>query len=367
MNLTEYARFATSGRNTSGGSVAGQPSCEINLFTSSRDGIVALVDGDNWAWAHTALDTAGFEKSDDGTRALPLTDLDRTREVLLTLGVVAQITQTKITPSSETYIGDFARDLVEHLPGQWSVRVESYAMRVWQEDLAACMWSDSLAATLEQRRVRWAAVLQRDDGAELAIIRDPQRDLYRVGALHPSNLHPDGLVTPPAGITVQPAPATAASSIRSHLLPAYTRAVLHCQVNSLEEDLDWTRQTYEPGTVPEPSPTDLTDAFARFTTTAPRVTAAVRDLATLSEDEAAFLQRVDAVVAAPAQVGATTAAVLHADQVAWWLTESGESLIDLARRSVPNSEPPATETSPSPVSLRALPPAPARNAPGPRR
>ncbi|MFJ1551384.1 hypothetical protein [Streptomyces sp. NPDC088246] len=362
MNLTEYARFATSGR-----SVAGQPSCGITLFTSSRDGIVALVDGDNWAWAHTTLDTAGFEKSDDGTRALPLTDLDHTREVLLTLGVVAQITQTKITPSSETYIGDFARDLVEHLPGQWSVRVESYAMRVWQEDLAACMWSDSLAATLEQRRVRWAAVLQRDDGAELAIIRDPQRDLYHVGALHPSNLHPDGLVTPPAGITVQPAPATAASSIRSRLLPAYTRAVLHCQVNSLEEDLDWTRQTYEPGTVPEPPPTDLTDAFARFTTTAPRVTAAVRDLATLSENEAAFLQRVDAVLAAPAQAGATTAAVLHADQMAWWLTQGGESLIDLARRSVPNSEPPATETSPSPVSLRALPPAPARNTPGPRR
>ncbi|MFE5097553.1 hypothetical protein ACFRCI_46625 [Streptomyces sp. NPDC056638] len=166
---------------------------------------------------------------------------------------------------------------------------------------------------------------------------------------------------------MQPTPATAASSIRSRLLPAYTRAVLHCQVNSLEEDRDWTRQTYEPGTVPEPPPADLTDAFARFTTTAPRVTAAVRALATLSEHEAAVLQRVDTVIAAPAQVGATTAAVPHADQVAWWLTEGGENLIDLARRSVPNSEPPATETSPVPVSLRALPPAPARNAPGPRR
>lgn len=367
MDLTELARLATSGRSTSGGGVAGQSSCEITLFTSSRDGIVALVDGDNWRWAHTTLDTAGFEKSGDGNRAIPLTDLDRTREVLLTLGVVAEVTQIKITPSSETYIGDFARDLVDHLPGQWSVGVESYAMRVWQGDLAACMWSPSMAATLEQHRVRWAAVLQRDDGAELAIIRDPQRDLYHIGALHPGNLHPDGLVTPPASVTVQPMPASAAWQINSRLLPAYTRAVLHCQVNSLKEDLDRTRQTYDSGAVPEPAPKDLIDSFARFTTTAPQVTAAVRALAAQSEHEAAVLQRVADVIAAGARAGTETAVAPSTDQVAWWLAEGGESLIDLARRSVPNSEPPATETGRTIASPRALPPAPARNAPSPRR
>ncbi|MEV8100912.1 hypothetical protein [Streptomyces sp. NPDC088135] len=366
MDLPEYARFATPGRSTSGGGAAGQSSCEVTLFTSSRDGIVALVDGDNWRWAHTTLDTAGFEKSDDGNRTIPLTDLDRTREVLLTLGVVARATQIKITPSGETYIGDFARDLVDHLPGQWSVSVESYAMRVWQEDLAACMWSPSMAATLDQRRVRWAAVLRRDDGAELAIIRDPQRDLYHVGALHPINLHPDGLVTPPASVTVQQTSASAAWQINSRLLPAYTRAVLHCQVNSLEEDLDRTRQIYESGAVPEPAPKDLIDAYGRFTTTAPQVTAAVRALATQSEHEAAVLQRVEDVIAAGAQAGAETAVAPRTDQVVWWLAEGGESLIDLARRSIP-SEPPATETGRTIVSPRVLPPAPARNTPGPRR
>ncbi|GAA2442512.1 hypothetical protein GCM10010433_49580 [Streptomyces pulveraceus] len=367
MNLTKHARMAASGRSTSSDGVAGQPSCEINLFTSSRDGIVALVDGDNWRWAHTTLDTAGFEKSGDGHRAIPLTDLDRTREVLLTLGVLAQITQTKITPSSDTYIGDFARDLADHLPGQWSVGVESYAMRVWQGDLAACMWSPSMAATLEQRRVRWAAVLQRDDGAELAVIRDPQHDLYHVGALHPVNLHPDGLVTPPASVTVQPTPATAASKINSRLLPAYTRAVVHCQVNSLEEELDRARQTYEPGAAPEPAPKDLIDAYVRFTTTAPQVIAAVRALASQSEHEAAVLQRVEDVIAAGAQADAETAVAPRTSQVAWWLAEGGVSLIDLARRSVPQSEPPDTETGQTIVSARALPPAPARSAPGPRR
>lgn len=366
MNLTQYTRFATSGRSTSGGDVAGQ-SCEITLFTSSRDGIVALVDGDNWRWAHTTLDTAGFEKSGDGNRTIPLTDLDRTREVLLTLGVVAQTTQIKITPSSETYIGDFARDLVDHLPGQWSVGVESYAMRVWQGDLAACMWSPSMVATLNQRRVRWAAVLQRDDGAELAIIHDPQRDLYHVGALHPGNLHPDGLVTPPASVTVQPTPASAAWQINSRLLPAYTRAVLHCQINSLKEDLDRTRQTYESGAVPEPVPKDLIDAYDRFTTTAPQVTAAVRALAAQGEHESAVLQQVEDVIATGPRADTETAVAPRTDQVAWWLTEGGKSLIDLALRSVPNSEPPTTEAGRTILSPRALPPAPTRNAPGPHR
>ncbi|MDV9194396.1 hypothetical protein [Streptomyces sp. Wh19] len=367
MDLPELARLATSGRSTSSGGAAGQSSCEITLFTSSRDGIVALVDGNNWRWAHTTLDTAGFERSSDGNRAIPLTDLDRTREVLLTLGVVARITRTEITPSSETYIGDFARDLVDQLPGQWSVGVESYAMRVWQGDLAACMWSPSMAATLEQRRVRWAAVLRRDDGAELAIIRDPQYDLYHVGALHPVILHPDGLVTPPASVTVQPTPASAASQINSRLLPAYTRAVLHCQVNSLEEDLDRARQTYASGAAPEPAPKDLTDAYVRFTTTAPQVTAAVRVLAAPSEHEAAVLQRVEDVIAAGARAGAETAVAPRTGQVAWWLAEGGVSLIDLARRSVPNSEPPATETGQTIVSACVLPPAPARSASSPRR
>ncbi|WP_411140974.1 hypothetical protein [Streptomyces sp. x-80] len=363
MNLTELALSAASGRGDAG------QACEITLFTSARDGVIALVDGDNWRWARTALDVAGFEKSTDGNHALPLRDLDRAREALLTLGVVAQTAQTKITPSSETYIGDFARDLAEHLPGQWRVKVESYAMRVWQEDLADGMWSTGpIAATLHSYRVRWAAVLLRDDGAELAIIRDPQHDLYHVGAIHPSNLLPDGLVTPPAGVTVQPMPGTAAKHIRSHLLPAYTRAVLHCQVNSLEEDLAWTHKAYASGAVPEPPPTDLVDAFARFTTTAPHVTAAVRALAALNEDDAAFIQRVDDVIAAPAQTtDATTAAVPHADPMTWWFADGGAGLIDLARRAVPDSEPPATEASLRTCApTHALPPAPARRATGPR-
>ncbi|MFI8308754.1 hypothetical protein ACIF80_36190 [Streptomyces sp. NPDC085927] len=333
------------------------------MFTSFRDGVVALVDGDTWRRARTTLDIAGFEKADDGNHAVPLGDLDRTREVLLTLSVVAQISQIKITPSSETYIGDFARDLVDRLPGQWNVRVENYAMRVWQGDLATCMWSTGpVAATLNQHRVRWSAVLQRDDGAELAVIRDPQRDLYHVGAIHPSSLRPDALVTPPADVTVQPTPATAARHIRSHLLPAYTRAVLHCQVNSLEKDLDWAHETYTSRPVSEPPPTDLVDTFTRLTTTAPHITAAVRALATLTEHEAAFLQRVDDVITAP-----THAETPHAYQLAWWLTEGGEGLINLARRAVPDREPPVSEASPALVSPRALPPAPAQGTPGPHR
>ncbi|MFD8847616.1 hypothetical protein [Streptomyces sp. NPDC059604] len=366
MNLTSLALLAASGSKTPGRS-ADPASCEITLFTSSRDGVaafvVALVDGDNWRWAHTVLETAGFRRTGDGNRGISLHDPDHAHEALLALGAVARLTQTKLTASSETYIGDFARDLVEYLPGQWSVRVESYSMQVWQGDLAACMWSEPLAATLEKRRVRWAAVLQRDDGAELAIIRDPHHELYHVGALRPSSLQPAGLVTPPAGVTVQPEPAAAADAIRTRLLPSYTRAVLHCQVNSLEEDLDWARQTYGQGVLPDPPPTDLVDAFARFTTTAPQVTAAVRALATPTAHEAAFLQQVEGIVSLPAR--SDTAAVSRADRMAWWLAEGCEGLAEVARHTISDSEPPVGETSHAP-GAPALPPASARST-GPRR
>ncbi|MFE7116146.1 hypothetical protein ACFU99_12075 [Streptomyces sp. NPDC057654] len=342
---------------------------EVTLFTSARDGIVALTNGDNWRWAHTALDAAGFEKADDGVHAVPLGDADRTREVLLTLGVVAQITGATIVPSGETYIGDFARDLAEHLPGQWNARVENYSMRLWQGDLADCMWSEGpLAAALDQRQVRWAAVLRREDGTELAVIRDAQHDLYHVGALHPRTLPPDGLVPPPPGVSVPPAPEAAARHISSQLLPAYARAVLHCQVNSLEEDLDWARPAHAPAPAPEPPTAELRDAFDRFTTTAPHVTAAVRDLATLTAQQTAFLQRVDALIAAPSPAAGAPAAAAPAEPIAWWLGEGGQGLIDLARHTVPGTEPPAPKPSaPQCASTRALPPAPARGAPGPRR
>ncbi|WP_318209525.1 MULTISPECIES: hypothetical protein [unclassified Streptomyces] len=331
------------------------------MFTSEHDGVVGLVDGANWRWAHTAMELAGFEKTPDGNKAVSLSDLARAREVLLTLGVVTRLAGVTVNASSETYVGDFARDIVEHLPGRWTVRVENYAMKVWQGDLADCLWSTGhVASTLANHRVARAAILRRDDGAELTVLRDPRRDLYHVGALRPRDIGPDGLVTPPPGVTVPPVPSKAANVIRTHLLPAYTRAVLHCRVNSLEGDLSWTREAYEAGTIPEPPPADLVDSFARFATAVPHVAAAVRALVRLNEREAAFLREVDDIIGTPDADTEAPPALRHDDPLAWWLLLGGEGLIELAQRAVAASEPHAAEALRPLMSPRALPPAPPR-------
>ncbi|MCZ0978717.1 hypothetical protein O1L60_04200 [Streptomyces diastatochromogenes] len=350
------------------GSAAGRSSTEITLFTSEHDGVVGLVDGANWRWAHTAMELAGFEKTEDGNKAVPLSDLDHAREALLTLGVVAQLAGITVTASGETYVGDFARDLVEHLPGRWTVKVENYAMKLWQGDLADCLWSTGhVASTLENHRVARVAILRRDDGAELTVLRDPRQDLYHVGALHPRDIAPDGLVTPPPGVSVQPTPSSAADVVNTRLLPAYARAVLHCRVNSLEEDLSWTREAYEAGTIPEPPPADLVDSFARFATTAPLVIATVRALGTLNEHETAFLREVESIAVAPVSGTGPAPVVAHPDPLGWWLIEGGDGLVELALRTVENAEPAAAKTSLVVGPVRALPPVPRSPSPAPRR
>ncbi|MEV0262274.1 hypothetical protein AB0I49_13110 [Streptomyces sp. NPDC050617] len=145
MDLTRLALFAASGDSTDTHTTPSpEPGTgsEITLCTSDRDGVVALIHGPNWLWARTTLDAAGFEKTDDGLHAIPLSDLDRTREALLALGVVAKISGTTVATSSDPYIGDFAREVADHLPGQWTARVENYALHLWQDDLADCLWSE---------------------------------------------------------------------------------------------------------------------------------------------------------------------------------------------------------------------------------
>lgn len=335
--------------------------CEISLFTSSRDGIVALVAGKDWRWAHTALDTAGFSKTADGHRCLPLKggDLGRTRDALHVLGVLTQMAGVPVTANTKVYIGDFARDLAEYLPGRWDVWVESYAMQTWQGDLAAWMWSPSLTATLDQNRVPQAALLKHSDGAEFAVIKDPTADRFHVGALHPKDLFADGLVTPPAGVSVAPEPAVAAVDVSSRLLAAYARAVLHCQVNAVEEDLDWARSAHSDA-APDPLPTALVEAFARFSDAAPQICAAVRQLAALTADERATLLRINDVFAAPA-VSPDAPAISRVNPVDWWLKEAGDSLVALVRRAVPDAEPATAKPggpSLGPVAALRPPPRP---------
>ncbi|MFI9210222.1 hypothetical protein ACIGW7_19055 [Streptomyces sp. NPDC053253] len=310
----------------------------ITLFTSDRTGIVGLVDGSNWRWARHALELSGFKKNDGGNLALPLSDLAHARETLLALRTLAeQALDLRLTPSSDRYIGDFALDVTEHLPGQWTARVENYAIPVWQEDLTACLWgTGTISHTLAGHRVVQAAILHRGDGTELAVVKDPRLDVYHVGALQPRHA-PGPVTTPgPPGVTVRPTPSAAAHTITTRLLPSYTRAVLQAHAADLSDDLTWARETYEAGTIPNPVPWDLADAYGRFAAAAPIVIAAICELGTLNEHEASFLQEVESISTAPAPGSEPVPVSAHPDPLGWWLLEGGDGLIDLAMRAVDN-------------------------------
>ncbi|MFD8114388.1 hypothetical protein [Streptomyces microflavus] len=191
-------------------------------------------------------------------------------------------------------------------------------------------------------------MLKHSDGTELAIIEGPRADRFHVGALHPKDLFADGLVTPPAGVTVCSTPAVAAADITSRLLPAYSRAVLHCQVNAVEEDLDWIRRAHPDADARGPLPVAVVDAFVRFSESGPQLCGSVRRLGVLAQDDRAVLQQINDVTADPA-VGP------RPELVNWWLKGAGDRLVALARRAVPDAEPTAEPSRPA-LGPPAVPP-----------
>ncbi|MFF0551109.1 hypothetical protein ACFYUL_19330 [Streptomyces sp. NPDC004311] len=260
--------------------------------------------------------------------------------------------------------------MAEHLPGQWSVKVENYSLPVWQEDLAACLWDTSprpssefygpLLHTVEKYRVPWAAVLRSDTGAELAVVQAPRDGLYHAGALAPRDMYMDEEVAPPRSITVQPSAVTAARQVASVLLADYRRAVLQSHLNHLSDDLAWAQEAFEPGTVQSPPQPDLAAAFARFTTHAPDLIASLRQAApgTFGRQEAGFLERMDSAFGThpPGSNPDTPAAVPSVDPLALWLME-GDELIDLVRTAHPALTPGPAAAVPgrSPAVAGALP------------
>ncbi|MFD6912346.1 hypothetical protein [Streptomyces virginiae] len=216
------------------------------------------------------------------------------------------------------------------------MRVENYALQVWQGDLVACLWTTGpLRHTLEKYRVPVAAILRSESGIELAVVQAPRHDLYHIGAICPKGIYLDEAVTPPSSITVQPAAVPAARKVSSTLLADYHRAFFQMQLNHLGDDLAWAHEAYEPGTVLDPPQQDLADAFTRFAAIAPHVITALRTNAThpFNTHEKAFLERMDAAFGqpGPAHEGAGTVRELPSvDPLALWLIE-GEGLVELAR------------------------------------
>ncbi|MFD8982840.1 hypothetical protein [Streptomyces sp. NPDC059564] len=270
---------------------------------------------------------------------MPLIDADRARQALAALSETSRSCQSTVIAADQRYIGDFALDVSKHLPGQWKVKVENYPHPAARGDLLSYLWTtEPNLRFVENRRAPAAAILQSEDGAELGIVYNPRHRVYDVGMLVPADMYLDETVTPPPMITVHPTPVPAARTIASSLLVDYHRAVFEMQLNHLDDDLAWAQEEFEPGTVQDPPPRDLADAFDRFTSIAPHIIASLRtgDAPALDEHDTAFLEDLDAAFGQP-RPGTEDAGKAREnpslDLLSMWMTEGG-GLVELARTAV---------------------------------
>lgn len=98
------------------------------VLAYSRDaGIVAIAGGEQYPWAHTALEESGFRRGEAGVYRLPADDADASRATVAGLIICAERHRTSVSTSSRRFIGDAARDIARLLPGQWSAAVEIYS------------------------------------------------------------------------------------------------------------------------------------------------------------------------------------------------------------------------------------------------
>ncbi|MBC2878064.1 MULTISPECIES: hypothetical protein [Streptomyces] len=318
---------------------------------------------------------AGFTQDDRGLHFLPLSDPARAREALTQLTQAARDCRVSVTTSNSPYLGDIAQAVTEQLPGCWEAAVEKLPEQRHQEDMMLWLWDDDLLPPVMRRsRVPVCAILRDGVGTELLLIERPSDGRYLVGALVPS---PDSVnaTAPPPRTVSAPNALAAATAVRTQLLPAYERAVLLSRLSEAEEDLRWAHETYEPGCVRTPYPTDLDAALDRFATHATEFVAALRRRSDrpLTAQEKAFLDHVEGGLEAARQtdegpVRSGEGAASSADPMALWLTE-GEHLLEMVRTAI---TPPALASAASrgPGAVRTSlppPPPPPATVGGPRR
>lgn len=135
-----------------------------------------------------------------------------------------------LTASSRVWLGDTANRITAGLPGEWHTRIEVYALPVWQQDLAGCLWdAGDLIDAVRSERIPLAAVLTDTRGTQLLVVDKPGNGAGEllVGALAPGSLDGPFAGDPaaPPSLTVPADPALAAQAITTALLPAYHQAV----------------------------------------------------------------------------------------------------------------------------------------------
>lgn len=201
----------------------------ITLAFSARTGIVAVTGGTRYRDADTVLDTAGFSRRQDGTSTLATADTGAARRALTALTRLVADHNMTLTASSRVWLGDTATRIATLLPGSWTARIEVYAMPVWQQDLAECLWdAGTLIGAVRNERISLGAVLTDGRGTELLVVDTPgAADELLIGAFAPNGLDGPFADDPsaPPSMAVPADPALAAQAITTRLLPAFRLAV----------------------------------------------------------------------------------------------------------------------------------------------
>ncbi|WP_225847278.1 hypothetical protein [Streptomyces sp. HPF1205] len=215
---------------------------QITLMFSSVTGIVAIASGTRYRQAHDLLDSAGFDRREDGTGVLTTADTDTARLALTALTRLAADRQITLNAGTRPWLGDTAQKIAALLPGAWQTRTEVYCLPVWQQDLAAWLWDDGdLISAVRNQRIPYGVVLADGSGTELLMVDKPNNvGELLIGAFARAEL--DGPFADdsaaPNSITTSTQPGPTAEAITSRLLPAYRQAVYHRRVKEVAVRLD---------------------------------------------------------------------------------------------------------------------------------
>ncbi|WP_406439120.1 hypothetical protein OHB14_51450 [Streptomyces sp. NBC_01613] len=255
------------------------------------------------------------------------------REALARLHQTARDCEAKVITSERPYLGDIAHAVAEGLPGQWTVDIEHYPNDNIPAHLMDWVWEASpVLSPLVKYRNSGAAILRDGGGTELLLAERPWDGQYLVAALLPSPDHLHVIGAGPGTIAAPTAHAVAAS-VRSRLLPEFEQLVNLARLREVQEDLDWVRESVEPGTSPA---MDLDAALDRFLTHAPYLIAAFRRTSAVppTGQDAIVLDRFETLLAARPQSGGDAGSGPEPgstdEAMAVWL-ESGEALVAVVR------------------------------------
>ncbi|GGS92803.1 hypothetical protein [Streptomyces chromofuscus] len=144
-------------------------------------------------------------------------------------------------------LASFADVLAGELPGTWSSTYHPPEHKDDLAELADRVWDmDLVAESLAQHPLRHAAVLTREDGAQLVVLdRHDERDGFLIAAVAPRDIPREAFrgMREPDGIALSDDPFLSSESVAGDLLARYDAALAQVRHNStdLSHEPDSTR------------------------------------------------------------------------------------------------------------------------------